>query len=165
MTERLRDERFYETTGLDTSCPNWQIKSLSDDGLRGFIIGANNRMAIIDPERLEQANASIKYRERVENHSIFQLLEGSILRMAFAENAKDTKEVERLESLNRDVLAVWRDANRSRESEMQIATCEALISKSTSFRWSYDRGKLAQLNEDVRSILDAYHEMNIRGIL
>ena len=181
MTERIRDEKFFETTGIDTTDPDWQIKSLSDEGLQGFVIDANQRMGTINRERVERILDRIQrvtdlgssgdisvpdkdfYAEWEDLSSVVNVVKDKSENV-FEKNDGYSILIANLQYGITISVGDWFLRNREGLDPVQIASCEVFISEAKSFDWSENQKKLSKLSKDISTINSAYQEMARRGI-
>lgn len=165
MKERLaRDENFYRLTGIDTSHPNWQIESLSDEGLDGFIIDTNIRIGIHDEEAVKSFLSEYPATTMRGKPKSFESMLSTVKNLANSalsaqENYPDAPRYQGIfqDTAHRNI-AGWISQNPKIDSPLKEATVISLISASYDFRWSENRRKLTEFSESVSLLSTAYEE-------
>lgn len=163
--QKAFDESFYRQTGIDTSRPNWQIESLSDLGLYGFIVDANQRTAIPNHGMVEKFLADYADAPQFSKPKSFEGMLNTVKGLANSavnaeENYPDASKYRTIfqETAHKNI-AVWLKQNQSLDIALRKATLDSLITATSGFNWSEDQKRLKLFSESVSLIAVAYNEL------
>lgn len=167
--QKVFDENFHNLTGIDTSVPNWQIKSLSDEGLNGFITATNTRTGIPDEVIVKSFLSEYADTPMYGKPKSFENMLSTVRNLAnSALNAEENyPDVQRYQGIFQETahknISWWIKQNPDIASPLKEATVVSLISSSYDFKWSEDRRRLSEFSESVSLLSAAYEEQNKRG--